>query len=135
MREDYLYCQHLPTGVHQVDSTIHANYSILPKLDLSRELLGFHSHYNSRSVKPALRFPIILSSGNNQTELFSCEFSSVVTPETGASRPEEDEPADTQPCQSKKGHKTSFSGCFFSGSFVDLRENLHTQDWSEVNQF
>ena len=127
MREDERYHKHLPPGVAEVDSDFHVNCSMWPKLDLSRELLGFHTHYKSRSVKIALCFSIILSSGNTQTELFSCEFSSVITPKKGASRPEEDEPAEIQPPQSGKGHRTTIFSHFLFRSFLDLREkSSHT---------
>lgn len=115
MREDELFCKHLPPGVDEVDSTFHVTCSVWPKLDLSRELLGFHTHCKSRSMKTTLCFSIILSSGNMRTKLFSCELSSVITPETGASGPEEDELVDTQPRQSGKGHSTTVSATSFSG--------------------
>lgn len=97
MRENERYCQHLPAGVDKVASPSHVKCLMWPQLDLSRELLGFHTHFKSRSVRIALCFSIILSSGNTPPKLSSCEFSSVITPETRAFGPEEDEPADTPP--------------------------------------
>lgn len=123
-----------PPGVNEVGSTLHVSCSVWTNPDSSRELLGFHTHCKSRSVKTALWFSIILSSGNTRTELFSCEFSSGITPETGASGPEKDEPADTHPRQSRKVHSTTVFSHFLLRSFLGLRENLHTQYWSEVNQ-
>lgn len=142
MRENERYCQHLPAGVDKVASPSHVKCLMWPQLDLSRELLGFHTHFKSRSVRIALCFSIILSSGNTPPKLSSCEFSSVITPETRAFGPEEDEPADTppprrrrlQPRQSWKGHGTTVFIYFLLWSFLDLRENLHTQYWSEVYQ-
>lgn len=131
MREGYLYCQHLSSGVHEVGSTVHVNYSMLPQLDLSRELCGSHTHYSSSLLYTS---PSFCPQGTAKLSCFPVSFHPWLH-WSGASRPEEDEPADTQPRQSEKSPGTTFSSCFLFRSFVDLRENLYTQDSSEVNQF